>query len=236
MKPTTITILVLFLIPLALAETGCFLYEGSQFHCQNIEKTIAQEECSSLEQCQMETSFQQEKCKVFVGCPNESSSNIILGIIAGIFLITALFFGYKAGLFKKIINWFNKPLPPLPQEVTGIWKLLDPNNSDKNVLNRILKKQRMHKHKIKEQTRKEFFKELGLEIPERKEDEFTKLAKVYRYYEKHKKKIASKLSQKEKEVFTNLEQLIEHSKKNHRPKQEAQEIIDELRKIAEKQG
>ncbi len=56
MKYAASLLLVLLTIPLALAESGCFLEKDSSFYCQTIDKEQAAEECL-LKQCVLEKSF-----------------------------------------------------------------------------------------------------------------------------------------------------------------------------------
>lgn len=53
---TLLLTLVLFTLPIALAESGCFIEKDSSFYCQTIDKEQAQEECQ-LKQCTLEKSF-----------------------------------------------------------------------------------------------------------------------------------------------------------------------------------
>jgi hypothetical protein len=56
MKTITLPLFTLLLLPLALAETGCFLEKDSSFYCQTIDQEQAIEECQ-LKQCNLEKSF-----------------------------------------------------------------------------------------------------------------------------------------------------------------------------------
>jgi hypothetical protein len=160
---------------------------------------------------------------------------IILAIIAltvaGYFAVTR---GLISGLFKK------DDIPESSEE--GIWRALSPFNSSPVTIKRIGAIKRKHKKKLHSHEIKAFLLESGLGIPEKENDLFTQLNRVNRAYEKKKQHLANKLTVEEKRIFQNLEEVVNLSKKKAEKitfnamqkeiKEDASEILQELRKIA----
>ena len=222
------------------------MQEESPFHCTDIFREQAIEECELYEGCSIENNFLTDKCENIRSCKNVlegktgDEPSLFLIFLSIVLLAVAIYLAIKAGLFKMISEWFNKPLPELPEQESAFWKVLSPFSSNPKARNRIWKLKNRRYHKTKEQERKDFFKEVGLALPEKKEDEFTKLARVYKFYEKHKLRMVKELSKKERKIFQNLEEVVELNKKNTFNKEktvekvEARKIVEELREISGK--
>ena len=52
-----ISILFFSLIPFVLAEEGCFNFQSSALYCYDLEKSEAQDECSTYSTCNFKESF-----------------------------------------------------------------------------------------------------------------------------------------------------------------------------------
>ncbi|MBI2665499.1 hypothetical protein HYX12_02680, partial [Candidatus Woesearchaeota archaeon] len=62
------TLIILLVISLASAQTGCFLYPESPFFCQQISLEQAQEECSVFNRCSVERVFKEAPCSSLPEC------------------------------------------------------------------------------------------------------------------------------------------------------------------------
>lgn len=250
MKKTIIILSFLLLIPLVFAENGCFFFPESPFHCTDLDSQQAQEECSLYSGCLLSSTFVSgNPCSSYLDCQTDpsgklvdseggSNSSILWLLAALILLVTAGYYALKSGIVKTIIDWFKRPSEESIKRQPNFWEYLSPFNTSVGAKYRLRKAKIEHWHKLNEQKRKEFFANLGLALPKNKSDHFTKLNLAYKFYEKHKQKISKQLSNQERKVFNNLEQVVERSRgksafnqQKKRTHQEVESTLNELREM-----
>lgn len=253
MRTTIFILFFLLVVPSVFAENGCFFYQESPFHCTDIDRQQAQEECSLYSGCLLSSTFVSgNKCSSYLDCQvgsagelvnfdRNQSSSVVWLLAAAILFAAACYYAFKAGILRKVSSWFKKPQMEPIKKLPTIWEYLSPFNSSLNTKYRLRKAKSEHGHKLNQQKRKEFFTHLGLALPEKNYDNFSKLSSAYRFYEKHKQKMSNHLSKQELKLFQNLEQVAEKSRQKNtfnpqkkQTRKEVQSILNELREISEK--
>ncbi|HLC51899.1 MAG TPA: hypothetical protein VJI98_01500 [Candidatus Nanoarchaeia archaeon] len=242
-----IAFIIILTMSLAAAENGCFFYLESPFHCTDIDRVQAQQECATFQNCVFTSAFiGGDRCSDYLDCQAESTASnqdlsLFWLVIAAVLLMIAGYFAIKAGLLNIIKNRLSKAPKEVPSTTSNIWDFFSPFASSSTVKYKLRVAKIKHKHQLNQQKRKNFFTNLGLAIPDRKTDEFLKLDQAYKFYEKRRQKINQKLSKNELRVFHNLEQVVEKLKQkntfNLSPvpvKKDVKKILNELRGLAGK--
>jgi len=68
MKKVIITLLALLIVPLVLAQNGCFLNGESDLYCKPISFEESKEECLLLDNCNLQTDFNDQPCDQLSQC------------------------------------------------------------------------------------------------------------------------------------------------------------------------
>ena len=159
---------------------------------------------------------------------DDETNNFIWIILS---LITLAAAGYYA-VTRNLLAFLIKPVESSNRSVNYSLPIsLNPGAQKK-----IHSLQQHHSKKVHQYQIKQFLVESGLAVAEPKKDIFHQLMRLHSVYEKRKQHLAKSLSEQERKVFENLEQLASSSKHVNNNQQavekSAVKIIAELRNMA----